>query len=62
MRYILISGNPMEPSSTDLIAQFNRAPVGARIADGWRVLTGNERESEIARIAYRYEIEAETGR
>jgi hypothetical protein len=57
MRHILIEGDPMEPQSTDLIVQINTAPVGARIADGWRVLTGNARESQIARVAYRYEIE-----
>jgi len=57
MRYQLIAGNPLEPSSTDLIAQFDSLAVGRPAPDGWRVLSGNVRQSEIARIAYRYEIE-----
>lgn len=57
MRFVLISGCPLEPSSTDTIAQFDRLPVGRPVPAGWRVLSGNERESEIARVAYRYEIE-----
>ena len=60
MRFVLIEGDPMEPSSTDLIAQLNYAPAGAKIAEGWRVLTGNTERSLIGRLAYRYEIEEET--
>jgi hypothetical protein len=57
MHFQLISGNPMEPSSTDVIAQFDRLDVGRPVPAGWRVLTGNAESSEIARVAYRYEIE-----
>lgn len=60
MRFQLISGNPLEPSSTDLIAQFDSLDVGRPVPAGWRVLSGNVRQSEIARIAYRYEIEEES--
>lgn len=56
-RYTLIDGNPMQPESTDLIAESRRLAVGERVPDGWRVLTGNAHESLIARVAYRYEIE-----
>jgi hypothetical protein len=60
--FILLSGNPFEPCSTDTIVQFDSLPVGERIPDGWRVLSGNERESTMARVAYRYEIEEESSR
>jgi hypothetical protein len=57
MNYLL-SGDPLEPSGTDLIAQTKSLAVGARVPDGWRVLSGNERESTIARVAYRFEAES----
>jgi hypothetical protein len=57
MRFVLISGNPMEPESTDRIAQFDSLAVGRPVPDGWRVLSGNTTESEIARVAFRFEIE-----
>ena len=60
MRFVLISGNPMEPESTDIIAQFDRLPVGRSVPDGWRVLSGNTTDSEIARVAFRFEIEEES--
>jgi hypothetical protein len=62
MRFVLISGDPMAPSSCDLIAQFDSLAVWRPVpAGGWRVLSGNTQESEICRIAYRFEIE-ESGR
>jgi hypothetical protein len=57
MRFILLKGDPMAPDSTDVIAQFDSLAVGERVPEGWRVLSGNVRESEIARVAFRYEIE-----
>jgi hypothetical protein len=57
-----LRGNPMEPNSTDVIAQFSRLPVGRPVPDGWRVLSGNTTESEIARVAFRFEIEEESGK
>lgn len=57
MRFVLISGCPMSPSSTDVLAQFDSLRVGLPVPDGWRVLSGNSERSEIARVAYRYEIE-----
>jgi hypothetical protein len=49
----LISGDPLSPASTDLIAQTANLPVGEPVPEGWRVLTGNERTSLIGRLAYR---------
>jgi hypothetical protein len=60
MTNYLIAGDPMEPASTDLIAQTKSLAVGRPVPDGWRVLSGNERESTIARVAYRYEVEEES--
>lgn len=57
MTNYLLSGDPMEPGATDLIAQTASLAVGERVPDGWRVLSGNERTSTIARVAYRFEIE-----
>lgn len=57
MQNHLISGDPMEPLSADLIAQLDTLPVGQPVPEGWRVLTGNVRTSLIARVAYRDEIE-----
>ncbi len=59
MTNVLISGDPMDPSSTDLIAQTTSLEVNKRVPHGWRVLSGNERYSTIARVAFRYEIEEE---
>jgi hypothetical protein len=53
----LISGDPLNPSSTDLIAQTNYLRVDQPLPSGWRVLTGNIHTSLIARVCYRYEIE-----
>lgn len=62
MRLHLISGNPMEPASTDIMAQFDRLAVGQPVPDGWRVLSGNSSESEIARVAYRFEVQDDLDR
>ncbi len=58
MSNYLISGDPLEPASTDLIAQTALLDVGKRVPEGWRVLSGNERQSTIARVCYRYEAES----
>lgn len=57
MTFQLLRGDPMAPSSTDILAQFASLAVGKSVPDGWRVLSGNPRESEIVRVAYRYEVE-----
>jgi len=57
MTNILIEGDPLAPSDTDIIAQSDRLDVGKPVPDGWRVMTGNETTSLIMRIAYRYEID-----
>jgi hypothetical protein len=61
MRFVLIDGDPMEPSALDKIAQFDSLEVGLRVPDGWRVLSGNSRESEVCRIVYRFELESNNG-
>lgn len=60
MTNYLVSGDPLAPCGTDLIAQTKSLAVGERVPDGWRVLSGNERESTIARVAYRFEAEEES--
>lgn len=57
MTNYLLSGDPLEPSSCDLIAQTKSLDVGKPVPDGWRVLSGNERQSTIGRVCYRYEAE-----
>ena len=56
---VLLQGDPMEPTSTDLIAQSDTLKVGEPVPDGWTVTTGNMHFREIWRIAYRYQIEEE---
>ena len=41
MNNVLIKGDPLEPSFSDLIAQFARLNVGEPVPEGWRVLDGN---------------------
>jgi hypothetical protein len=60
MQNYLVSGDPLEPSSTDLIAQKKLLAVGLAVPEGWRVLTGNNRDSVIARVCFRYEAEEES--
>lgn len=56
--FLLLSGNPMDPSSTDELAQKVNLPMGVTPSgEGWRILTGNSTTNLWARIAYRYEIE-----
>lgn len=59
MAAYLISGDPLEPTSGDMIAQTASLDVGKPIPDGWRVLSGNERQSLIARVVLRYEVESD---
>lgn len=60
MNNVLIKGDPLEPSSSDVIAQFTWLKVGEPVPEGWRVLDGNTQSSEIARVVMRYEIECNT--
>jgi hypothetical protein len=60
MNAYLVRGDALAPTSGDLIAQTRLLPVGEPVPDGWRVLSGNERTSEIARVAFRYECEEES--
>ena len=54
---VLVSGDPMNPHESDLIAQVGILKVGLLVPGGWRVLTGNEKHSRVARLAYRHDIE-----
>lgn len=58
MENFLISGDPLETSSSDMIAQKQYLPMGEKPAgEGWRIMTGNALGNLWARVAYRYEIE-----
>lgn len=58
----LLDGDPLAPESTDIIVQRGYLRVGKPVPDGWRVLTGNNHESTVYRVAFRYEIEEESGK
>ena len=60
MTFQLLRGDPMEPSSGDVLAQFDLLAVGKPVPDGWRVLTGNAIMSQIARVVLRYEVEEDS--
>lgn len=52
----LVSGDALEPTDTDILAQQGYLEVGLEVPEGWRVLTGNIRESLVVWIGYRYEL------
>ena len=54
---ILLDGDTLNPSSTDILIQKGLLPVGEPVPEGWRVMTGNARESLVIRPVYRYELE-----
>mgnify|MGYP003675410366 FL=1 len=56
----LVEGDALEPNDLDLIVQQGRLNVGLPVPQGWRVLTGNQFESHVARVAYRFEIRSPT--
>lgn len=56
----LIRGNPLEPDQFDIIAQVGTLNVGEPLPEGWIVTTGNNRVSEVWRIAYRGTINEES--
>lgn len=52
-----LDGDAMKPTSTDMLAQTIRLPMGEQPrGDGWRILTGNVNFNLWGRVAYRYEI------
>jgi hypothetical protein len=55
----LSEGDALNPTSTDVIVQKGYLRVGKPVPTGWRVLTGNQYDSAVYRVAYRYEIEEE---
>lgn len=59
MTNYLVSGDPLAPSSSDLIAQLDTLKVGAPVPKGWRVMSGNSEYSSIARVVMRYEVESD---
>lgn len=52
----LLEGDALTPESTDIIIQRGYLRVGKPVPEGWRVLSGNQYESTVYRVAYRYEI------
>lgn len=52
----IIEGDTMKPSDFDMIAQVGYLDVGLPVPEGWNVLTGNQRESKVARVVLRHEI------
>lgn len=58
IRSTVIDGDALNPSDLDLIAQVAQLNVGEPVPEGWRVLTGNVSTSQVARVAYRFEIAA----
>lgn len=55
----LISGDPLEPMASDLIAQVKQITFGQKAPAGWRMLSTNNKYSQIGRVVQRYEIEVE---
>lgn len=60
--YKLVSGDPMAPSDSDLIActvdlPLGELPIPNAARYGWRCLTGSRVSNLWGRLAYRYEIE-----
>jgi hypothetical protein len=52
----LVEGDPLDPCETDLIVQQGYLAVGTKVPGIWRVLTGNDTESLVIRVLYRYEL------
>lgn len=57
LKSVLAEGNPLDPQPTDVIVAFSTLNVGQPVPCGWRVLTGNSDQSQIAFVGYRYELE-----
>lgn len=58
LRTVSLDGNGLEtPCAGDLFAQEALLPVGEALPEGWRVLTGNNDHSTIARVVMRCELE-----
>lgn len=64
MSHHLISGDPVQPSGCDYIAQIVHLPVenspeGLNRGNnsGWRIITGNNLFNTWARVVLRYEIQ-----
>ncbi len=49
-------GDPLNPDDTDILIQSGWLYVGDPVPAGWRVMTGNDRDSLVMRVAYRYEV------
>ena len=57
----LISGDPFDPSSGDMILQEGSLSVGDPVPEGWRVLSGNPTSSSVVRVVLRCEVEDHYG-
>jgi hypothetical protein len=57
INFTLIEGDAMEPSGTDIIMARGRLNVGSPVPDGWRVLSGTQRSSDVVAVGFRFEME-----
>jgi hypothetical protein len=55
----LVDGDPLDPSDFDIIMQEGRLDVGVPVPDGWKVITGNQLNSQVIRLMTRWEIDQE---
>ena len=53
----VIEGNALSPGENDIIYLEGRLDVGKPVPEGWRVLTGNNINSLVVWVGYRYELE-----
>jgi hypothetical protein len=53
----LLTGDPLDPSDSDVIAQIGWLDVGKPVPDGWTVLSGNTRMSDVGRVTTRWDIQ-----
>lgn len=54
--FTLIRGNAMQPEADDLIMVRDLLPVGKPVPEGFKVLSGNNHNSEIVGLFMRYEL------
>ena len=56
-RNVLVAGDPLKPSDTDLIAQTVDLAIGVQpMGEFWHILTGRHDANLWARITYRMEL------
>tara|TARA_R100001377_G_scaffold11307_1_gene5661 strand:+ start:5131 stop:5331 length:201 start_codon:yes stop_codon:yes gene_type:complete len=55
-----ISGDALNPSDDDLIAQVGMLHVDQTVPDGWNVLSGNHHTSSVGRVTQRWQFNDQT--